>query len=116
MTGESERAHVPCGSCHRCCVSDLIVLHPECGDDVFSYQTVPAINPLTGRACLALAQRENGHCVYLVAGRCSIHDRAPHICRTFDCRKQARRLAQGMPGLVADGVIRAGRQRMGSLK
>ena len=44
-----ERANVPCGSCHRCCMGELIVLHPECGDDVFAYETVETTNPLTGQ-------------------------------------------------------------------
>jgi Fe-S-cluster containining protein len=36
-----------------------------------------------------LATRENGDCVYLCAGGCSIQATKPQVCRAFDCRDYA---------------------------
>ncbi len=39
-----------------------------------------------------LAHKPNGECIYLEPGGCSIHDRAPSLCRSADCRSIAYRL------------------------
>jgi len=83
----SERSYVPCNGCGLCCKNDAIMLHPECGDKPETYQTVPFVNPLTGEPGLMLAKAPNGECIYLGASGCTIHDRAPTICREFDCGK-----------------------------
>jgi Fe-S-cluster containining protein len=36
-----------------------------------------------------LAHQSNGDCIYLESGRCSIHDHAPSLCRSADCRSIA---------------------------
>lgn len=116
-----ERANVPCDGCTLCCRNDLIVLHPECGDDASSYETVPVVHPLTGKPAFALRRQANGDCVYLGAAGCTIHDRAPTICREFDCRRQFLQFTrQERRRLVADGlmsreVFAAGRARLGML-
>jgi Fe-S-cluster containining protein len=33
-----------------------------------------------------LAHKANGDCIYLEEKGCSIHGRAPYMCRTMDCR------------------------------
>ena len=33
-----------------------------------------------------LATRDNGDCVYLCSGGCSIYETRPNICRSYDCR------------------------------
>ena len=76
---------VPCDGCRRCCTNDLIVLHPEMGDDVTSYETIEIKHPFTGKAGHALARGSDGNCVYLGAAGCTIHGRHPAICREFDC-------------------------------
>lgn len=71
----------------------------EKGDDVASYDTAMCYTP--GKApYLILNRHANGDCVYLGANGCTIHDRAPYVCRLFDCRdvfkrsdRQGRRLA-----------------------
>jgi uncharacterized protein len=65
---------------------ELVLVSAEMGDDVESYRTRAVRNPTTGRWVHALQQRPDGSCVYLEAGRCSIHGRAPNICKVFDCR------------------------------
>jgi Fe-S-cluster containining protein len=36
---------------------------------------------------MILNRKDNGECIYLGADGCTIHDRAPWVCRTFDCRE-----------------------------
>jgi hypothetical protein len=53
------------------------------------YQTEP--HPyITG--ALMIAHKPNGECIYLDERGCSIHERAPSMCRTADCRSLAARI------------------------
>jgi hypothetical protein len=61
-------------------------LEPE--DQAGEYQTEP--HPYIPGA-LMIAHKPNGECVYLKDGGCSIHDRAPSLCRIADCRSIAAR-------------------------
>jgi hypothetical protein len=36
-----------------------------------------------------IAHKPNGDCIYLDEQGCSIHDRAPSLCRSADCRSLA---------------------------
>lgn len=87
-SGRDDRAIVPCAGCRVCCINDAIILHPECGDDVSAFDAVAIKHPLTGKPAMMLKHKANGECVYLGASGCTIHDRAPAICREYDCRKQ----------------------------
>jgi Fe-S-cluster containining protein len=79
---QTQRAVVPCGTCHLCCVNSLVLLFPDAGDKVETYDTVPF-----GNEYRALRRLPGGRCVYLdPAGRCSIWERAPAVCKAFDCR------------------------------
>lgn len=40
---------------------------------------------------LMIAHKPNGECVYLDERGCSIHDHAPSLCRSADCRSVALR-------------------------
>lgn len=113
---------VPCNGCTACCRNELLFLHPEMGDRPESYETKPAVNPLNGRAGLALEQKPNGDCIYLGDVGCTIHGRAPAICKAFDCRRwflslgsrsERRRLLRA--GMVTKDVLDAGRSRLETL-
>lgn len=116
---------VPCNGCTLCCQNDLLILHPELGDDATQYETVQVKNPVTGKPAIALKHKPEGGCIYLNENGCSIHGRAPAICQEFDCRqfyknilekysrKERRQLVKS--GLVGRDVIEAGRKRMPSL-
>ncbi len=81
----SAEAIVPCNGCTACCVNDAVRLLP--GDDVGGYLTEP--HPwMSGER--VLAHKDNGECVYLGNGGCTIHARRPRMCRTMDCRNIAR--------------------------
>ena len=92
----TERSNVPCNGCTVCCRSrDLIVIHPEDGDVLADYDTQPIAHPFTGEPAHALKHKPNGHCIYLTDAGCSIHERAPAVCRGFDWRTLNLRFLQG---------------------
>jgi len=114
--------NVPCNGCTACCRNELLVLHPEMGDRAVDYLTQEVTNPITGKRCLALQQKPNGDCIYLGENGCTIHGRAPAICREFDCRRFFLRLGGRnerrqilKTGLVTKDVYEAGRKRLNTL-
>lgn len=93
-----------CGSCRACCYHEMIVLHPEEGDEPWRYQTEMRMNPLSGRPVEAVKQRADGACVYLDVGQgCTIYEHRPVICKEFDCR----RLYLKMPADIRKRMARA---------
>lgn len=90
-----ERA-VPCGSCRACCSHELVIIHPENGDDGrYLTRTVP--HPFEdGRTVQALMHKPDGSCVYLGEQGCTIYDRRPVVCREFDCRRMVLRLKKAL--------------------
>lgn len=64
----------------------MVPLHPERGDNPAEYDTAMCYTP-GKEPYLILNRKDNGDCVYLDANGCTIHDRAPWVCRTFDCRE-----------------------------
>ncbi len=87
MTARPVIKEVPCNGCTLCCQGDAIRLGPE--DNAEEYQTEP--HPYIPGA-LMLAHKPNGECIYLDERGCSIHDRAPSLCRAADCRAVALKL------------------------
>lgn len=71
-----------CNGCRACCMMEQIELHPEHGDDPSLYETV-AVN---GK--IRFKPREDGKksCRYLGANGCTIYEKRPITCRSFDCR------------------------------
>lgn len=113
---------VPCNGCTACCRAELIMLHPEDGDDVASYETVAVINPVTGQPGHAVQRAADGTCIYLGPSGCTIHDRAPVICREFDCRRfflkfprpHRRQMMKADPSIGE--MFAAGRERLDTLR
>jgi Fe-S-cluster containining protein len=76
---------VPCGSCRACCRREIVILFPD-RDDVASYEH-ETIN-LGDQIVPVLRLKPNGDCVYLDNAKgCTIYDRAPAVCKAFDCRQ-----------------------------
>jgi hypothetical protein len=75
---------VPCNGCTLCCQGDAIRLTEEDNPDEYLTEPHPYIP-----GALMLAHKPNGDCIYLVESGCSIHDRAPSLCRSADCRSIA---------------------------
>ena len=86
MTRLHPRIDVPCDGCTLCCQGDLIRL--ENGDRAEDYKVQP--HPFVSGA-LMLAHQASGDCVYLNSSGCGIHNNAPSLCRSADCRGIARR-------------------------
>jgi len=111
--------NVPCNGCRACCLHDMIPLMPERGDLIWTYEH-EVIATATGPAAV-LQCGETGECIYLGRDGCTIHDRAPAICRAFDCRDlflnktRAERLAMVKSGPVSNEVFSAGRKRFNTL-
>ncbi len=104
---------VPCNGCTACCRYQVL-LDPSRGDDISSYE----INEGPKGPSLKMV---DGHCIYLKDGGCSIHDRAPATCRSFDCRllyvdlpRSERRRGKATSDVNRD-VLEAGRIRLGTL-
>ncbi len=113
---------VACAGCTECCRSNqALVLHPENGDDVESYQFQVLKDRATGDPVFALATNDSGHCIYLGQTGCTIYERRPYLCRSFDCRKHYLILPrQDRDNLVRIGmssraVFNAGRSRLKTL-
>jgi len=72
---------VPCNGCTLCCQGDAIRLTEEDKAEDYLTETHPYIP-----GALMLAHKPNGDCIYLAETGCGIHDRAPSLCRSADCR------------------------------
>jgi Fe-S-cluster containining protein len=116
-------ANVPCNGCTACCKVQRVILYPQV-DDVASYETEESI--FQDKTLHVLKQKPNGSCVYLGEKGCTIHYRAPAVCRAFDCRlwylhfknmsdKQKKTMRKN--GFqFQDTVLEAGKSRLVTLK
>jgi len=100
-----------------------VILRPEAGDDPSCYEVdyiESALYP--GRRVPALKRDPaTGHCVYLREDGCSIHDRAPAICRRFHCARMFKALGRlsrakrdilwEMGGVLEKEIVERGRDR-----
>jgi len=88
---------------------------PEKGDNPASYDTALCLTP-GKEPYLILNRKDNGDCIYLDDRGCTIHDRAPWVCREFDCRevfrnsdRQGRKLAIKR-GTMSKEIFNRGRE------
>jgi Fe-S-cluster containining protein len=63
-----------------------------------------------------LLHKPNGDCMYLGTNGCTIYDRAPAVCKSFDCRAMYRMMnkrqrREAMKDSVLRDRIIAGRER-----
>ncbi len=81
-----------CAGCRACCLHERIELHPELGDDPSLYKTE------TDKGKIYFAPRvpgKIGPCQYLGATGCTIYEKRPALCRSFDCRTYMTRKLAG---------------------
>jgi Fe-S-cluster containining protein len=87
---------------------------PECGDVIWTYEH-EVIATLAGPVAVLKCAR-NGECVYVGRDGCTIQDRAPTVCRAFDCRDlyrsktSAERRAIVNSGVASKEIFSAGAQ------
>lgn len=117
----TQQTEVACAGCTECCHSNQgLFLHPEQGDDVESYQ-FRVVAGRDGSDVFLLATTPEGACVYLGEEGCTIYERRPLLCRSFDCRKHylilPRRDRDNLVrlGLSSRQVFNAGRARVKTL-
>jgi Fe-S-cluster containining protein len=122
MAEATEQSEVPCGSCTECCKTGQgLFLHPEQGDDVQSYRFQVMADQVSGKPVYLLATTPDGACVYLGPKGCTIYQRRPLLCRTFDCRKHYLMLPRQdrdnlvRLGLSSRAVFNAARSRLKTL-
>lgn len=84
MASKIKTTFVPCNGCTLCCQGDAIRLTEEDNPSDYLTETHPYI-----AGALMLAHKQNGDCIYLDEKGCSIHERAPSLCRSADCRSIA---------------------------
>lgn len=121
----TERAIVPCAGCHACCKRERVILYPEYGDDITSYHTEPAPADKVGSMIYGadrymLLHKDNMDCIYLGENGCTIWERAPAMCKEFDCRKTFRMFSRAerrqFRKVLDNDVMRAGRERLHTLR
>ena len=111
--------NVPCNGCRACCLHNMIPLMPERGDLIWTYKHDVVATAAGPKAVLKCG--ETGECIYLGRDGCTLHDRAPAICRAFDCRElflsktRSERLMLAKSGVVSNEVFSAGRRRIKTL-
>jgi hypothetical protein len=117
----SDKTPVPCDGCTECCKSGQgLFLHPEQGDDVESYD-FRTLADREGNPVFLLATTPAGACVYLGPSGCTIYERRPLLCRSFDCRQHYLILPRQdrdnlvRLGLSSRAVFNAGRSRIKTL-
>ncbi len=84
-------AGVPCGSCNACCRT-FHQIHLRPGENR-ARKRLPKEYLSAARGLppgyLLLGYTEEGACPMLAAGRCTIYEDRPLVCRTYDCRMYA---------------------------
>jgi putative zinc- or iron-chelating protein len=120
---------VPCNGCTACCKHDHVYLKP--GDNPQDYLVEPGFNDSIGELGLRLrhkSKRDGGGCIYLGPTGCTIHGRAPIVCKEFDCRRtlallntlprpirrRIKRMYDG-PGIMGSEVMTAAKARLHTL-
>jgi hypothetical protein len=75
-----------CNGCRKCCLGDTIVLGPT--DNPALYKTRRRED-----GAYVLRKKKDGNCLYLGPSGCTIQTTKPKLCRDFDCRVYAQRIA-----------------------
>jgi uncharacterized protein len=90
---------VPCGDCRGCCSSGHFVHVGADEQDALAAipRNVQFRAPGLPQGNIVIGFAGDGHCPMLAARECSIYERRPQTCRTFDCRvlAAARLLEEG---------------------
>lgn len=96
IDGQKDQNAIACDGCIACCKNDQVILRPEAGDDVSSYEVEFIASALYPDKPMPALKRDplTGHCVYLSATGCTIHDRAPATCRRFHCARMFKALGR----------------------
>jgi Fe-S-cluster containining protein len=80
-------SNVPCNGCTACCRQQVVLLsdRDEANMAAYDYRRI-------GKH-LVLNNKPNGECTHLGPEGCTIYEKRPFVCRTYDCRKHLKCLA-----------------------
>jgi Fe-S-cluster containining protein len=80
---------VPCNGCTACCRHQIVLLadRDEPNIAAYDYRHIGEHRVLNNKP--------NGDCAHLGPEGCTIYDKRPFVCRTYDCRKHLESLAAG---------------------
>ena len=101
--------NVPCNGCSACCLHDMIPLMPERGDLIWTYKHEVVATAAGPKAVLQCG--ETGECIYLGRDGCTIHDRAPAICRAITPAPRARHRSASDSAVMCWSAVRTIRSR-----
>jgi Fe-S-cluster containining protein len=77
---------VPCGSCNACCRTPYLLIELQDGE-LGDFPEAVRLEEETGSGNRwMLPKAEDGSCAHLIDGKCSIYQRRPKCCRSYDCR------------------------------
>ncbi len=100
--GAGFEAKTPCNGCKLCCHALVILtLH----DDPSLYET-REVEVGTTNGARALIRKPGGACLYLGPEGCTIYDKRPVICRTFDCAGFVKRNKKSLRRMIAEGIVK----------
>lgn len=90
LSDQKSRGFLKCSQCGVCCRLFLINLNEEeylsrKYKTVFEEFGLMEFKEAELTGANILEQKEDGSCVYLEKGRCSIHKKRPLVCRKFFC-------------------------------
>lgn len=97
---------VPCGECYICCRGWSIELDESIGEhEKYESQIDNGI--------VVVKKASDGFCVYLVSGKCSIHNDKPKVCSSFDCRTHyAKEYGPDLWDVTAEAMAEIGMLRL----
>ena len=96
-------SQVPCNGCSACCRQHIVRLSAADEANLIFYQWREI------GSTRVLKTAPNGDCIHLGTAGCTIYDKRPEVCRSYDCRKhfsilsggEQRRFAGSALGLAA---------------
>lgn len=72
-------AKVPCQGCRECCWHHRVDVYP-------GLEPTEGLDVVHTASGYSLRKRADGACVHLGEGGCTVYDRRPLACRSYDCR------------------------------
>ena len=101
---------VPCNGCTACCRHQIVLLnkHDEPNIAAYDHRQIGEHRVLNNKP--------NGDCTHLGSEGCTIYDKRPFVCRTYDCRKHFKTLAPSEQRRFANSALgEEARKRLASL-
>ena len=90
---------VPCNGCTACCRHQIVLLSDKDEPNIAAYD----YRRVGGHR--ALNNKPNGDCAHLGPDGCTIYEKRPFVCRTYDCRKHFKSLTASERRRFSNSVL-----------